>query len=136
MVRNILHSSLNLEPCARLQEAASVPFRSLQMGIDSNSDDLSVGNLENGLFAIERNFSSLPAKHLPVRKSTNEPPRSWGPFFFSTIQFEQGNFNAKTLLAVKRFQEQAGLKADGMAGIKTLGRLDEIVGFLDSKFLT
>lgn len=135
MIRNVLRSSLGLEPCERLKEAALVPFRSLQMGIDGDSIDLSVSNLENGLFQIEKNFTSLPAEHLPVRRSTNEPPRSWGPFVFSTIQFEQGNFNEKTFFSVRRFQEQAGLKVDGKAGIKTLRRLDEIIKFMDDSFI-
>ena len=134
VLRNVLKSSLGIEPCERLKEAALVPFRSLQMGLDGDSEDLSVSNLESNLRAIERNFSNLSAKHLPVPRSTNEPLRSWGPFEFSTIQFDQGNFNEKTFFVVRRFQEQAGLKVDGKAGIKTLGRLDEIVKFMDDNF--
>ena len=135
MLRNVLKSSLASEPCERLKEAALVPFRSLQMGIDGNTDDRSVGNLEVNLKAIERNFTSLPAKHLPVQRSTNEPARSWGPFDFTTNPFDDGNFNEKTFFAVRRFQEQAGLKVDGKAGIKTLRRLDEIVKFMDDNFI-
>lgn len=134
MLRNVLKSSLAIEPCERLKEAALVPFRSLQMGIDGDSEDLSVSNLESNLNSIERNFNNLPAKHLPVKRSTNEPLRSWGPFVFSTVQFDQGNFNEKTFFAVRQFQEQAGLKIDGKAGIKTLRRLDEIVKFMDDNF--
>lgn len=137
MVRNLLKSNtLNSEPCERIKEASSVPFRSLQMGLDSDiaSEDSSVMNLESGLFVIEKFFNELPPKHLPVKRSTNEPPRSWGPFEFSTFNPEQGDFNPKTFLAVKRFQEQAGLKSDGKAGIKTLQRLDEILVFLNRNF--
>ena len=115
MIQNVLKSSLGSEPCERLKEAALVPFRSLQMGLDSNADDRSVGNLEVNLKAIERNFTNLPAKHLPFQRSTNEPPRSWGPFEFTTNPFDEGNFNEKTFFAVRRFQEQAGLKIDGKA---------------------
>ncbi len=135
MFRNVLKSSLGIEPCERLKEAALVPFRSLQMGLDSDTVDLSVSNLEANLRFIQKHFASLPAKHLPVQRSTNEPPRAWGPFEFSTIQFEQDNFNEKTFFAVRRFQEQAGLKVDGKAGIKTLGRLDEIIKFMDDNFI-
>ena len=135
MFRNVLKSSLGSEPCERLKEAALVPFRSLQMGLDSNTDDRSVGNLEVNLSAIERAFTNLPAKHLPVQRSTNEPPRSWGPFEFTTNPFDDGNFNEKTFFAVRRFQEQAGLKVDGKAGIKTLRRLDEIIKFMDDNFI-
>lgn len=136
LLRNVLKSGLGLEPCERLKEAAIVPFRSLQMGIDGNADDLSVSNLEAGLRTIERNFGNLPAKHLPVPRATNEPLRSWGPFEFTTNLRDDGNFNENTFFAVRRFQEQAALKVDGKAGIKTLRRLDEIVDFLDKSFFT
>ncbi len=135
MIPNVLKSTLGIEPCERLKEAALVPFRSLQMGLDSDTVDLSVSNLEANLRFIEKHFASLPEKHLPVKRSTNEPPRSWGPFEFSTIQFEQDNFNEKTFFAVRRFQAQAGLKVDGKAGIKTLRRLDEIIKFMDGNFI-
>lgn len=71
LLRNALKSSLGIEPCERLKEAALVPFPSLQMGLDGDSEDLSVVNLEGNLRAIERNFNNLPAKHLPVPRSTN-----------------------------------------------------------------
>jgi hypothetical protein len=134
MVRNILTSSLNSEPCDRLQEAAVVPFRSLQMGIDRDSDDFSIRNLQSGLRRLASNFNNLPAKHLPKQRATNEPLRSWGPFEFSASQIDEESFEIKTFFAVRRFQEQAGLKVDGKAGIKTLRRLDEIIKFLDDNF--
>lgn len=135
ILRNVLKSSLGSEPCERLKEAALVPFRSLQMGLDGETVDFSVSNLESNLRFIQKHFAGLPAKHLPVQRSTNEPLRAWGPFEFSTVQFEQGNFNEKTFFAVRRFQEQAALKVDGKAGIKTLGRLDEIIKFTDDNFI-
>ncbi|MDQ6787420.1 MAG: peptidoglycan-binding protein [Acidobacteriota bacterium] len=129
-----LNSQLfNIEPCDRLREAAAVPFRSLQTGIDGEPDDLSVGHLQGGLGSIADNSVQLPRKHLPVARATNEPPRFWGPFEFSS--FEEGKFQETTFFAVKRFQQQAGLKTDGKAGIKTLERLDEILAFLDTLFL-
>ena len=134
LLRNVLKSSLGIEPCERLKEAAIVPFRSLQMGIDGDADDLSVGNLEAGLRTLERNFGNLPAKHLPVPRSTNAPLRSWGPFEFTTNSRDDGNFNENTFFAVRRFQEQAELKVDGKAGVNTLHRLDEIIKFLDDNF--
>jgi murein L,D-transpeptidase YcbB/YkuD len=135
MIRNVLKSSLGSGTCERLKEAALVPFRALQMGIDSNTDDSSVTNVEVNLITMARAFTSLPAKHLPLQKSTNEPPRAWGPFEFTTNPFDDGNFNEQTFHSVRRFQEQAGLKVDGKAGIKTLRRLDEIVKFMDDNFI-
>lgn len=129
MIRNVLKSdTLTAAGSVRMQEAAGVPFRSLQMGIDSNPDDGTVADFQDGLKEIMLRSLQLPRKHLPVQRSTNEPPRSWGPFEFSS--FEDGKFQETTFFAVKKFQEQAGLKADGKAGIKTLGRLDEILFFL------
>lgn len=138
---NVLKSRLfNEEPCDRLKEAATAPFRSLQTGIDGRGavdidgkpDDLSVLLLQTGLEVIESNFANLPRKHLPVQKSTNEPPRSWGRFNISGSENESGVFQGTTFFAVRLFQGQAGLKVDGKAGKKTLGRLDEILVFIDT----
>lgn len=134
LLRNVLKSSLGIEPCERLKEAAIVPFRSLQMALDSDPDDLSVSNLVSGLKTIESNFGNLPAEHLPVPRSTNAPLRSWGPFEFTVSFRGDVSFDVKTFFAVRRFQEQAELKVDGKAGVKTLGRLDEIIKFLDDNF--
>lgn len=113
-----------------MQEAASVPFRSLQTAIDSNPDDGTIADFQDGLKEIMLRSHQLPAKHLPVQRSTNEPSRFWEPFEFSP--FEDGKLQETTFFAVRRFQEQAGLRVDGKAGIKTLGRLDEILVFLQS----
>jgi hypothetical protein len=130
MIRNVLKSNtLTVAGSVRMQEAASVPFRSLQTGLDSNPDDGTIADFQDGLKEIMLRSNQLPKKHLPVQRATNEPPRIWGPFVFSP--FEDGKFQETTFFAVKRFQEQAGLKVDGKAGIKTLGRLDEILVFLE-----
>ena len=46
-------------------------------------------------------------------------------YYWATIS---GNFGPKTETAVKRFQEENGLTADGIAGTKTLAAIDAAVG--------
>lgn len=136
----------------RVNEAASVPLRSMQMGEKDTAVDRSINSLHLALERIESLSLRLPSKHLPLQRvvkqpvpnfaKLKQPTRNWGPFhikFFkntakkrSSEEFGTGRFGELTFFAVRQFQEQAGFTVDGKAGKQTLRRLDEILLFLET----
>ena len=100
----------------RLQEAKTVPFRSMKMARDTGTN--AVRLLQNAFLFIE----GLPAKSgvfgpfaIPVSEANGEDASKcfFGPF---------------TKRAVETFQRQnGGLTIDGMAGIMTLRAMDVIL---------
>jgi hypothetical protein len=100
----------------RLQEAKTVPFRSMKMARDTGTD--AVRLLQNAFLFIE----GLPA-----------PKGTFGPF---AIPISEANgedaskcvFGPFTKRAVETFQRQnGGLTIDGMAGIMTLRAMDVLL---------
>lgn len=111
----------------RLQEAASVPFRSLHFGGGDNEEV--VTRYQQVLESIQTFSFLLPDPLLPHPKGKNGPPGvQWGPF----IPLDRrGFFGTFTQLNTMRFQRQAGLQVDGKAGMLTLPRIDELLVFLE-----
>ena len=106
-------------------EAASVPFRSMQIATDFNPSVANT-NLEFALKRIEDRSSNLPPRFLPRPFGPDGPPGAqWGPFVFPDDV--SGFYSGLMDQAVRLFQRQAGLVSDGKAGIQTFARLDEIL---------
>jgi hypothetical protein len=112
---------------SRVNEAAHVPFRSLRFrGADNHDDAGAISLLQFALIAIE---AASPRLH-PKDRPTNPPFKGgpWGRFFLdNTDEFKVGTYDTPTELAVRRFQDEAGLEVDGFAGMNTLQRLDRVL---------
>jgi len=111
----------------RLQEAASVPFRSLQFG--GGDDEFVVQKLQRALLFLEENYSRFPDRFLPHPFGPFGPPGvQWGPFDFDDPR--ETFYGIRTAFSVMKFQKQAGLRSDGKSGMQTLPRIDEMLVFL------
>jgi peptidoglycan hydrolase-like protein with peptidoglycan-binding domain len=113
----------------RFTEAATVPFRSLNMGrTNTPEESIAVSRLQNQLTLLEKNSFLLPTRLL-ARRTPFSPPSGYGPFVFGQETVLGGNpkFGRLTDIAVRTFQAQADLDVDGKAGINTLGKLSERV---------
>src|SRR5262245_57994870 len=112
----------------RYEEASTVPLRSLHMGrAQTPAESKAVQLMQERLQFVAKWWHRLPSR-LMARRGPNSPPSAYGPFFFGHEEkfFENlARFGRLTDLAVKQFQEQAGLEVDGKAGINTLGKLNE-----------
>ncbi|MFB9264482.1 peptidoglycan-binding protein [Bradyrhizobium erythrophlei] len=131
----------------RAQEAASMSGRAMRHG--EKEGDGSVRALQGALFRLQFNSYRLPAEHRPQTANTNpytlsNVNASWGPFFITKApdippgkrhpSAERAEFGIvygpQTELSVRLFQQQAGFRADGLAGMVTLHRIDEILVYL------
>jgi peptidoglycan hydrolase-like protein with peptidoglycan-binding domain len=111
----------------RCQEAGSVPFRSLRMGRPPTLDEaVANGRLQGALSHLQASSFKLPTRLLP-RAGPNGPPTNWGPFVFGIENMPPPRFGRMTDIAVKKFQTQANLEADGKAGMATMQKLDQLL---------
>jgi hypothetical protein len=111
----------------RLQEAASVPFRSLHFA--GGDEEFVVQKLQRALLFLEENSNRFPDRFLPHPFGPDGPSGvQWGPFDFDDPR--ETFYGVRTGFSVIKFQKQAGLKPDGKAGMQTLPRIDEILVFL------
>jgi hypothetical protein len=111
---------------ARANEAANAPFHSLRFKAWNSDDAGAISLLQFALITIEAASPRL----LPKDRPTNPPFKGgpWGRFFLdNTDEFKVGTYDMPTELAVRRFQDEAGLEVDGLAGMNTLRRLDKIL---------
>ena len=116
----------------RINEAASMPFRSMHTGQYGDSDmGEPVQILSQTLKYIELHSYQLPARLLPHPNGPQSPPGiEWGPFDISTTA---ETFSELLRVAVMKFQKQAGdLDVDGKAGMNTFRRLDELMVYLEN----
>lgn len=115
---------------ARVREAATVPFMSMQMGKDI--DTFAVALLQASLKQVEVSSWFLPPRLLPrSRVNGKRVDFRWGPFLFERDELDKRVYGGGTLTAVCKFQRQDGLEVDGKAGMITLGRLDEILHYIE-----
>jgi peptidoglycan hydrolase-like protein with peptidoglycan-binding domain len=110
----------------RANQAANVPFHSLRFKPRNTDDAGAVSLLQFALIRIEAASPRLAPKDLPTNPPFKGGP--WGRFFLdNTDEFAVGTYDIKTEDAVRRFQDEAGLEVDGLAGMNTLQRLDKVL---------
>jgi hypothetical protein len=118
------------KPNARLDQAANVPFQSLNMGRQAADEgSLAVRALHDALFRIQANSSRLLFPYFP---DPTVAGNQWGPFDIDSNEYANASYGNTTRLAVQKFQQQdATLAVDGKAGMKTFGRLDDMLAWLE-----
>jgi hypothetical protein len=116
---------------SRANQAANVPFHSLRFKPRNDDDAGAVSLLQFALIKIQAASPRLAPKDLPTNSRFKGGP--WGRFFLDNTDenarfgFKVGTYDIPTELSVFKFQEQAGLEADGHAGMNTLLRLDKVL---------
>jgi hypothetical protein len=111
----------------RLNQAASVPFHSLHLASKDNGSS-AVTALQAALKRIQDNSARLLFPFFPDPQVAGF---QWGPFNIAKEDRDNAAFGTSTDLAVQKFQKQALLKVDGKAGMETLGKLDDMLAFLE-----
>jgi hypothetical protein len=111
----------------RLNLAANTPFHSLHLASRDNGSS-AVTALQDALKRIQDNSPRLVFPFVPDPEVAGF---QWGPFDIAQLDLDAAAFGTSTELAVKRFQKQAQLEADGKAGMNTFAQLDQMLAFLE-----
>lgn len=117
---------------ARIQRAANLPFNAFKPGFRGIEVQLILMTLRD----LQKHSASLPTRHLPHPQGSFGPPgAAWGPFILDP-DFNQLDYGFACERDFRKFQKQAGnLGTDGLAGMETIHRLDELQFFLEASGL-
>lgn len=115
----------------RVKLAATRPFHSIHLASKDNGTS-AVAAIQKALIKIQLNSPQLVGSFFFLPDP--EVSRQWGPFNIADSELDQEAFGTSTDQAVQKFQEQADLTVDGKAGMDTLGKMDDMLAFLEIPF--
>jgi peptidoglycan hydrolase-like protein with peptidoglycan-binding domain len=115
----------------RIKQAATTPFHSIHLASKDNGTS-AVTAVQKALIQIQLNSPQLVASFFFLPDL--EVSRQWGPFDLADAELDQDDFGTSTDQAVQKFQAQADLDVDGKVGLDTLGKMDDMLAFLEIPF--
>jgi hypothetical protein len=113
----------------RVKTAATTPFHSIHLASKDNGSS-AVTAVQQALIQIQLNSPRLVASFFFLPDL--DVSLTWGPFNIEDAELDQAAFGTSTDRAVQKFQEQADLDPDGKAGMNTLGKIDDMLAFLET----